>query len=298
MSSWGNLDAAANAPYWAVNSTITHGTWVANNAAKPTAANVALLYGNTTPDVYRSGQAIGLFFVDQTEASAGGDNVTDVSIIQGGSGYVEAPGVTFSGGGGSSAAATASISGGVVTKVAITNAGSSYETVPTVTIQVPVLSVPTSGVSAASNTITYTAHGQANTAALTYKNAGGTSIAGLTTDTTYYVIRVNANSFKLAASAADAANTIEIDITGTGNNGQYFTIDAGTRATATAVKGLGEGDTTNSTATSVTHTGWNLKTVGTGGRAGRVQFETLVALANTDSAITGDGSDDLQLPDA
>ena len=58
MSSWGKIDAAANAPYWAVNSTITHGTYVANNAAKPTAANVALLYGNTTPDVYRTGQTI------------------------------------------------------------------------------------------------------------------------------------------------------------------------------------------------------------------------------------------------
>lgn len=298
MSSWGNIDNAANAPYWAVNSTITHGTWVANNAAKPTAANVELLYGNTTPSVYRDGQTIGLFLVDSTEASAGGDNVTDISIIQGGSGYVEAPGVTFSGGGGSSAAATASISGGVVSKVLITNTGSSYETVPTVTIQVPVLTIATSAVTTGSNTITYTAHSQANGAAVVYANNSSTTMAGLTNGTTYYVIPVNANSFKLAASAADAANNIDIDITGTGNNGQYFTIVSGVRATATAIKGLNEGDGTNSTGTSVVHTGWNLKTVGTGGRAGRVQYETLVALANTDPNLVSDGSDDLQLPDA
>jgi hypothetical protein len=75
MSSWGNKDAAANAPYWAVNSTVTHGTYVANNAAKPTAANVALLYANTTADVYRSGQTIGLFGVDEQEAGVN-HNVT------------------------------------------------------------------------------------------------------------------------------------------------------------------------------------------------------------------------------
>ena len=64
MSSWGKYDNAANAPYWAVNSTI-----VKNNPhqSAPTAANVALLYGNTTPDVYISGQAIGLFMIDSTE---------------------------------------------------------------------------------------------------------------------------------------------------------------------------------------------------------------------------------------
>ena len=32
------------------------------------------------------------------------------------------------------------------------------------------------------------------------------------------------------------------------------------------------------------HTGWNLKTTGTGGRAARVQYETLVCLANSADA--------------
>ena len=34
----------------------------------------------------------------------------------------------------------------------------------------------------------------------------------------------------------------------------------------------------------VAHVGWNLKTTGSGGRAGRVQFETLVALTNSADA--------------
>ena len=70
MSSWGNNDNAANAPYWAVNSTIVNAADVKAVAAAPTAANVALLYGNTTADVYTTGQTVGLFAVDAQESLA------------------------------------------------------------------------------------------------------------------------------------------------------------------------------------------------------------------------------------
>jgi hypothetical protein len=66
MSSWGNTDNAANAPYWAVNSTIAT---VNPNRAAPTAANVALLYANTTANVYTSGETIGLFAMNSTEVA-------------------------------------------------------------------------------------------------------------------------------------------------------------------------------------------------------------------------------------
>lgn len=69
MSSWGNNDNAANAPYWAV-STVSTGVNVA--AAAPTAANVALLYGNTTPDVYVTNETVGLFGVDAQETTVNG----------------------------------------------------------------------------------------------------------------------------------------------------------------------------------------------------------------------------------
>ena len=64
MSSWSNIDAAANAPYWAVNSTVAKNT---PNHARPTAANVALLYGNTTADAYITDETVGLFMVDASE---------------------------------------------------------------------------------------------------------------------------------------------------------------------------------------------------------------------------------------
>jgi hypothetical protein len=69
MSSWGNNDNAANAPYWAVNSTIVNAADVKASASAPTAANVALLFGNTTSNVYTSGKTIGLFAVDAQEAA-------------------------------------------------------------------------------------------------------------------------------------------------------------------------------------------------------------------------------------
>lgn len=70
MSSWGNNDNSANAPYWAVNSAIA-----ANNAnqAAPTAANVALLYANTTANVYTSRETIGLFGMDAQEVTVLGN---------------------------------------------------------------------------------------------------------------------------------------------------------------------------------------------------------------------------------
>jgi hypothetical protein len=77
-------------------------------------------------------------------------------------------------------------------------------------------------------------------------------------------------------------------ISGTGNNAQYFEIQGTDAATAIADLGSGAGGT------QATQPGWVLRTVGTGGRAGRVQYETLVALANP----IGDGSDDITLPDA
>jgi len=68
MSSWGNNDNAANAPYWAVNSTICKSP-AAAVVAMPTAANVAILYANTTQDAYITGKTIGLFVIDPAESA-------------------------------------------------------------------------------------------------------------------------------------------------------------------------------------------------------------------------------------
>lgn len=64
----------------------------------------------------------------------GGTKVVDaISVTAGGTGYTSAPTVGFTGGGGSGAAATATIANGKVISVTVTNAGSGYTSVPTVT---------------------------------------------------------------------------------------------------------------------------------------------------------------------
>ena len=322
-----------------------------------------------------------VFGIDTTEIGSGGDNVTSVALIQGGARYLEVPAVTFSGGGGASAAATASIAGGLVTAVTVTNVGSSYETVPTVAIAKPARIIPTSGVTINIEQIAYATHGLVAAESVKYFTGGGTAITGLVNDTAYFVsaLGLAAGTFRLAASAAAAAGrtalagvaisgtageftctattlavgdriritgtlggtgtitgyttgtiytvsavtgtspsvtgfTLTTDagsaivttagtptgltytpftivlISGTGNNDQYFEIQAtADQATATAAKGTGE------TGTSASHVGWVKRTVGTGARAGRIQYEVLCALSK--NGITSDAADDIQFPD-
>lgn len=61
---------------------------------------------------------------------------------------------------------------------------------------------------------------------------------------------------------------------------------------AVGVFGVDNAETTVNKA--VTHPGWILRTEGTGGRAGRVFHETIVAMGS----MTSDGEDDVQYPDA
>jgi hypothetical protein len=244
---------------------------------------------NEQPAYISTSELSSVLFADAAEVSAGGDNVVSVAVVTGGARYLEVPAVTFSGGGGASAAATASISGGAVSSIAVTNVGSSYETVPTVAIDLPRRTIPTSGITTGTDTITYTTHGLNAGDVVKYFHGGGAVATGLTNNTTYYVIAsgLTANAFKVSATDAGEA----VDISGTGNNAQYFEISAAAnRAAATAAKGSGD------TGTQVTHSGWVQRTVGTGGRAGRIQYETLVAMGTT-AATSGDAADDLVLPD-
>jgi hypothetical protein len=331
-----------------------------------------------------SGDSNKVFGVDTTEDAAGGDNVTNVAVVDGKTRYLgTAPAVTFSGGGGTSAAATATISGGAVTAITVTNVGSGYTSAPTVTIAKPARIIPTSGVTIAEEKITYTTHGLTAAESVKYFHGGSTAITGLSNNTEYFVsaLGLTSNAFRLASTALAAAGrtalagvaisgtggqftctatTLAVNdhivftgtapgggaagsitgyttgkiyevsavtgtspnvtgftvteedgtavvttagtpttltytpytivmISGTGNNAQYFEIQAAAdQATATASLGSGAGGTI------LTHAGWVRRTVGTGGRAGRISQEVLVAMGS----ITGDQADDIQYPDA
>ncbi|MFY7884020.1 MAG: hypothetical protein ACOVOV_04155, partial [Dolichospermum sp.] len=83
-----------------------------------------------------AGPASGADYVSLGEAMADvtPTQIKSVYLSAGGSGYVTAPVITFTGGGGIGAQATAFISGGVVTRILITSVGSGYTSAPTVVI--------------------------------------------------------------------------------------------------------------------------------------------------------------------
>jgi hypothetical protein len=64
-------------------------------------------------------------------------SVTGVNVTNGGTNYGEAPIVEFSGGGGTGAAATATVEDGVVVAVTVTNSGTGYTAAPDVAFVVP-----------------------------------------------------------------------------------------------------------------------------------------------------------------
>jgi hypothetical protein len=149
-----------------------------------------------------SGTTASVFGVDATEESAGGDNVTNVAVSAGKTRYLEVPAVTFSGGGGSSAAATASIAGGAVSAITVTNVGSAYTSAPTVTITKPRRVIPTSGVDTALEQFTYATHGLVVGEEVKYNNGGMA-----TSSNSLYNINVTLNGTDM--SADDVANAIE-----------------------------------------------------------------------------------------
>lgn len=111
-------------------------------------------------------------------------------------------------------------------------------------------------------------------------SAGNTALTGLTSGNKYYVINSNTSGLRLSATRGGTAITL---VPGLSETGHSLT---GETATASAVVSGASGKGF--------HAGWVVRKVGTGGRAGRVQYETLVAMGS----MTGDGSDDTIFKDA
>ena len=81
---------------------------------------------------------------------------------------------------------------------------------------------PSTAVTLTTDTITFaTPHGLNTGDQVIYSNGGGTSVAGLTDATTYYVIRVDAHTIKLAATLADAAAGNAIALTAAGSGASH-----------------------------------------------------------------------------
>ena len=199
---------------------------------------------------------------------------------------------------GDTATATATLVVGKVSKIAIASVGSAYTAAPAVTLAAPATETidgdNTSKVIVADDEIVVHADFYGCIASgdiVTYGDGGGSAIGGLTTATNYYLIKSGtSNRISLATTRDRAILGTKITITAVGTGSSHTLI--GQTPTATATLGMGSPSTTVG-GSEVTHVGWVKKTIGTGGRAGRVFYETLVAA----SSITGD-SEDLATPDS
>jgi hypothetical protein len=285
MAQWGNTDDAANSVLWA--------TAQVNLPANTT--NQTALFGNTTVGGFNNNgvamnKAVGQFGLDVTEISVSGNAaIAQYVIVNPGSGYAANAAVTVanSTGGSNTSAANSTVTGGRVTAVTANLTIAGYSSVPAVTLAAPAAQSfnANSAVTNATDAIAITSANSIFLAGdkVTYTVAGNTALTNLTSGGTYYIKTSNSTAVTLAT----APNGATIDLT----KGLTETGHSLTGETATAVAVLTERGYTDGAA----HTGWVLRTVGTGGRAGRVQYETLVAFGGN---FSNDASDDATLPDA
>ena len=200
---------------------------------------------------------------------------------------------------GDTATATATISGGKVTGITVTGVGSDYQSAPAVTIAAPAgsgsLNLASGSVLVAADdeiVIPSAMYAVISTGeAVTYSDGGGTAPTGLVDGTVYFLIKSGtANKISLASTYANAVAGTKITLAAGSVAGSAHTFIGGTAA-GTAILGLGQDGDSN--ISEISHIGWVKKTVGTGGRAGRVHYETLVAA----SSISGD-AEDIATPDS
>jgi len=203
-----------------------------------------------------------------------------------GSGYGANATITLSGGGGTSGAANAQANAtGRISAINISNAGSSYETNPTVVIDPPALVIFNGNTNVSGALITTASAGKFVVGdKVTYAGNATSTPSPLVDGTTYFISFANSSVVALAATKG-GANIALTDASGDGTTAGGATIRGETATGVINVSGAKN--------RGVSHAGWVVRTVGTGGRAGRVQYETLVAMGS----MTGDAEDTV-LPDS
>jgi hypothetical protein len=281
MAQWGNTDDAANSVLWA--------TALVNKT--PNTTNQSALFGNTTVGAFIANEAVGQFGLDATEIRVSGNAAVQQYVITfAGSGYAANAAVTVANttGGANTQLANSAATGGRITAVTANVTVGGYTSAPSVTIAAPGAQSfnANSAVTNATDAITISSANSIFLAGdkVTYTvAAGNTALTNLTSGTAYYIKTSNSTAVTLTT----VPNGDTIDLT----KGVTETGHSLTGETATAVAELTETGYTKGAA----HTGWVMRTVGTGGRAGRVQYETLVAFGGN---FSDDASDDAILPDA
>jgi hypothetical protein len=272
MAQWGNTDDAANSVYWA-------------NTTLNVDENQTELFANTTMSASIANIAVGVFGV-ATDEMEGDSSIATVTVATSGNGYSVIPTIAFgdSGSGtGATATATAKLVFIEVGTALDADAGTGYANGDVIKLD--------GGTSTATANATVTT-GASNTSvvSLTIVNAG--SYSALPTLTGGATTAETGTGSGLLVNSSFGLNDVTVTDGGSNYTSPTVTVantggTVGTVATATATKSSTEAD-------AVTHAGWVLRTEGSGGRAGRVHYETLVAM----SSISNDSDkDDTQLPE-
>lgn len=268
------------------------------------------------------GDSSRVYGVDIGEMTAGGDNIVAISVATKGHKYRENQVVFALSDTNAVGETIVNQETGEVESVLMLATGTLFSTVPNVYTLGAHYTIESGNVeSFAPNTIRYVGHPLETGDYVRYLRMNGTCITGSTvtpnvtysgnalTNTLWYVRKINADNFALYNTLAGALGTGAtpenhvLVINGHGNNNQrimlandgdlHNTADDN-KATFVAILGSGDSYDHSRKGATITHAGWVRRTIGTGGRAGRVQYETLVAM----SSISGDQADDLVLPDA
>lgn len=287
MSQWKNTDTAGNSVNYAAK------LFQAGSGKSDIAANNTALYINTTPDAFVNGVAVGQFGVSATEAgvtSAEGKKVAHAgwNIRK----AFEGPVISYSivtPGAGFANGETLKLSNGSVNAVLTitTNTGTS------VGANIVSVNVTTKGRFTNNSMIKYDFTREQHVKEITV--TGGTGY-----DNTDYIIVSNTG-----AGGVNAVATIVTDGDGVFTNSDITITNVGlfvnaTMANTNLVLDIYAANGAASNGSSATLVG-NLATSSSGnvvavlgGRAGRVQYETLVAM----KSISGDASDDTYLPES
>lgn len=217
--------------------------------------------------------ALDVYGIDTTEMGVANGSVISIPVSFIGSGYNANAAVTV---GGNATANAQANSTGYISVINVTASGNSYTTPPAVTIAAPAARSFNANTSVASNGFIAFATNvwQNGNKARYVADTGNTALVELANNAQYFVVGANSTGVYLAATAGGAALTLTKGLGETGHTLQGETATAGLPVTS----GLSG---------KVTHAGWVKRTVGTGGRAGRVHYETLVAMGSID----GDAED-------
>jgi hypothetical protein len=263
MSLWSNIEAATSVPKFAPSLVNLSNTQDNSN----------LVFANTTVNAFVTGGTIGVFAVAPNEMIGQG-NVSTITVSTAGTGYTARPTLTITGANTDQATATAV---GAVVSASITANGTGYFVGNTFTA--------TAGTGTGAILTVTSVGATGNVTGVSITNPGAYTVLPTLVDNPFTANTGSGSGFR-ANLAIGVGATVTVTGAGTGYNrdtiGVTFAGTGGTGSAASVTLTGQEGVTKKPTA------GWNLRTAGSGGRAGRVHYECLVAMGS----MTGDTADD------